>query len=539
MEPLNPASAIASFEALLRRIVKDLGPEYCGRLAMSFNSIVQPSKTSDSNMETEEVDIDEESSTTSTLEESSTEEDPSEITSSEEDSSDFPLPGQKRPSKALKDKSTKRIQLEKDCSKNPIKVLTPVQTETEKSVKKTLTPASSSSTASTSAATKSVPASPSSKSAATKPIPAQPTKMSNKSTMNPAKAPGMPPIFCYSGNIAEISRFCKSKGLSVTFKNRNTKTTIISTGNREAFESIKNFLKARKIQFNSFTPHEDRKNLLLLKGIHHTYAAIEVEDELRIEGLPVIKVSHFIAKRAQGKTYNNFVVELSKTCDINEVYTKTLIMNQRVHWERLKSDDIVQCRNCQRFGHVATNCGRQYVCVKCKEDHEPGQCQRKENTGLDVWCANCKKEGHPASFKGCPTLKVRLTEKNKMSAQKKAQQVFAAKSACLVTRPALSFAAMVKGGSSQKPTFSRSQQQQQKTTPAKVITPQATTPRSGPTKPTSTASTNLNTEVQRIFGSDLLTVIGKARSAVPSNYAQLSEGEKSVALATFIFQICN
>lgn len=58
-----------------------------------------------------------------------------------------------------------------------------------------------------------------------------------------------------------------------------------------------------------------------------------------------------------------------------------------------------------------------------------------------------------------------------------------------------------------------------------------------PTKTNTTASTNLGSEVQRLFGNDF-SVIKKAKSTVPENYSRLSEEEKSVTLATFIFEVC-
>ena len=279
--------------------------------------------------------------------------------------------------------------------------------------------------------------------------------------------------------------------------------------------------------------------MMLLKSIHFTTSAMEVEEELKIEGLPIIKVSPYRSRKTSNKEFNSFVVELSKTCDIAEVYTKTSIMNHKVYWEHFKANDIVQCRNRQRFGHVAVNCGMNYVCVKCKDSHLPGECPRKDNSTHDVWCANCKTEGHPANYRGCPTLKKKQEEKKQALTQKKAQQEFVTKSACTFTKPAISFAAISRKNPVPKSTINPFMKPTSQIQPA-VRTPKKTsvaTP--SPSNGAKNSGQNLTKEVKRLFGSDLITVMDKARSAVPPNYNYLSEKQKSMALATFIFDLCS
>lgn len=497
-ERLTLESALSALESLLRQIRKDIGYQHGERIREILKNFSDIDSDEEAEEEVESVDMETESRGNLSSEDSTSERD----ISDEETSCSSPQPGTKRTKKATKSSNKKK------------KIETPI--------------------------TKQLPPPPS--------PPTAPIKTTTTATPKPPTASlktGMPPIFCFSGNVAEISRFAKGAKIEFKLKNLNTTKTIINTVTREGFEGIKNFLKTRKIQSHTFTPREDRKNMLMLKGIHHSYSAEEIMEELVHEGIPAIKVSVFKSPRSKGKIFNCFIVEINKEQDVNEVYKKTLLMNQKVHWERLQNKDVTQCRNCQRFGHIAINCGMPYVCVKCNEQHQPGECKRKESQGTEVYCANCKKNGHPASYKGCPSYKAKAADKEKLKAQKKVQQEFAAKSACTLTRPAISFAAMAKMGlAKQSPT--NTQQTQVTTVPKKTTQQPAAKPtikqQSQPAAKQQNqpkANVNLSDEVQRMFGSDLASVMMKARSAVPTNYATMNESSKSVALATFIFQLCN
>lgn len=347
------------------------------------------------------------------------------------------------------------------------------------------------------------------------------------------KAPAMPPITCFSANVAEITRFAKINNITINVKNLNKGKTVIKTQTTEAFERMKTFLKERKINNFTFTPKQNKKNLVLLKGVHATHTEEDILEELVQEGIPAVKVSAFRSAKAKDKSFNSHVVELEQSSNLDEVSRKTFLMSTTVHWEPFKPTDIVQCKNCQRFGHIASNCGMQYVCVKCDQKHLPGQCSRNDGSGLEVFCANCKKTGHPASYRGCPLYKEKVAEKAKAAAAKKAQREFAAKSACKLTQPTVSFASIARTNTSaEKPMLKKTSVVPQEPTPKAVSSKTKT-------KTNNADEVNLGEEIQRVFGASAVTVFSKARSAIPSGYNSLSEAEKSVALATFLFQLCN
>ena len=60
---------------------------------------------------------------------------------------------------------------------------------------------------------------------------------------------------------------------------------------------------------------------------------------------------------------------------------------------------FTQCHRCQQYGHSSINCGKQYRCIKCIANHEPGQCTRKTREGSPQ-CCNCKL-AHASNSKLC------------------------------------------------------------------------------------------------------------------------------------------
>lgn len=62
------------------------------------------------------------------------------------------------------------------------------------------------------------------------------------------------------------------------------------------------------------------------------------------------------------------------------------------------------CRRCKTWGHAASGCGHAYRCIKCTENHEPGNCARKDRNEGTPKCVNCKGP-HIASSPECEVYK--------------------------------------------------------------------------------------------------------------------------------------
>lgn len=195
------------------------------------------------------------------------------------------------------------------------------------------------------------------------------------------------------------------------------RSSTIRVKSLEHHQIIKQYLQEHEYEFHSFTPQHERKTLLELRGIHGTIEEKDVSEallELLIsKGITIGKddISVKLSKAANEERQNNiFIIKASNELPINTILGIKFLLNQKVYWQRFHSKDVAQCKKCQQFLHVAHNCDRKYRCVKCDEDHQPGECSRIDRTQGNPTCVNCKGQ-HPANYKGCPVHKEMLKNK--------------------------------------------------------------------------------------------------------------------------------
>ena len=158
----------------------------------------------------------------------------------------------------------------------------------------------------------------------------------------------------------------------------------------------------------------------MLKGIEGDSNETEIEAELlnlKIDNVKFLKIKKINLKEFFHAKYggNAFLVQVTSDSQSNKLFNVTRLANQVVRFERIRRKDGVQCHNCQRIGHVAKYCNREYRCVKCDQKHGPKECKYNNNENNSPYCVICKQIGHPASYRGCPkTKEIKEKIKNKL-----------------------------------------------------------------------------------------------------------------------------
>ena len=76
---------------------------------------------------------------------------------------------------------------------------------------------------------------------------------------------------------------------------------------------------------------------------------------------------------------------------------------------------VLQCYNCQCFGHSAKSCRSKQKCLICGGNHSHKGCPSRESH--KPTCANCNGP-HVASYKGCPEYKKQAFRQHVVNNQK-------------------------------------------------------------------------------------------------------------------------
>lgn len=243
-------------------------------------------------------------------------------------------------------------------------------------------------------------------------------KISEKKKEVKIESKSVPVLTTYGINVKDIICSIDNK---LGHKNYNMKVlgknvTNIGVCTLDDFGKVKGLLQEEKVDFYTYTPKGLRPFSVVIEGLPCSFEPKDIEDYL--VGLQMnIKVIG-ITRLGNDK----WVLRMSRDSDIRKIYEVRYILRCRVHIRKFERKGITQCFNCQRYGHVSSNCSMPYRCVKCAGSHGPGKCavprkgdnnketlttdpvtgQITRTVGLPVKCANCGIDGHVASSDDCP-----------------------------------------------------------------------------------------------------------------------------------------
>lgn len=112
-----------------------------------------------------------------------------------------------------------------------------------------------------------------------------------------------------------------------------------------------------------------------------------------------------------------YKIVMPAAADANIVKKVTGIAHARVRFEQMKKSDIVQCKNCQRFGHSTRMCHYKYRCVKCNADHATGHCPRNTNLNIPVSCVNCNGNHSANNLNECRVARKMIEKRNQIKSK--------------------------------------------------------------------------------------------------------------------------
>ncbi|KAL1116517.1 hypothetical protein AAG570_004989 [Ranatra chinensis] len=226
------------------------------------------------------------------------------------------------------------------------------------------------------------------------------------------KACKIPPITVFPKGIRMIEinsafvKECKPESLK-TIKTKDG--TRMYTKNSKDYVSLQNFLERKGIPHIIFKLKDDRPVKYVIRGVDDETLPEELLAELKSEGLPAIRVAQ-LKSGGDKRKLPLFLIEFHPAVDKNKVNGITNIFGMGVRIEPYKTPKTpLQCHNCQRLGHGAQCCSAERRCVKCGLNHLAKECNK---TKEEFYCALCG-GNHAASYRGCPTYKNRLANKQR------------------------------------------------------------------------------------------------------------------------------
>jgi PAX-interacting protein 1 len=286
-------------------------------------------------------------------------------------------------------------------------------------------------------------------------------------------------------------------------------------------------LKENKVNYFTYTPKDEKPVSLMIKNMGEMYEAGEIHAAIiqKYSEIKVLLVRHL--------RNHNWLVQLQDSESAEQLKKFRGLLGLGIRVEKYKGAKVLQCKNCQRYNHLAINCNMPHRCIKCTGQHEPGQCPNpgkgsEELTTIDengitkvvkvapAKCCNCGKD-HPANFSGCEyrlkmvhTKRVPQRQQQRQQPQKQQKQQQQRREPAIPTNfrnPGISYSSVA-------------QNVKQAANAAGKF--------------------DINAELDRHFGKDLNTCLGMITEFIPKYNSLVGNSEKErTALFGIMFQLAS
>ena len=181
------------------------------------------------------------------------------------------------------------------------------------------------------------------------------------------------------------------------------------------FRTVKKHLETQKQEFFTYQIRSELPLRVILKRLPSRADPEGIKLELTNLGFPVRAVKQFTKKVNDIITkLPTFIIELENSENSKEIYDLNRLFYTVVSIESYRPrSGLKQCFRCQRFNHTWPGCSLTPRCLLCAKAHNQKDCPIKHQSPQDkskLKCANCGKEGHPASSPDCESYKEALNQ---------------------------------------------------------------------------------------------------------------------------------
>jgi hypothetical protein len=124
-----------------------------------------------------------------------------------------------------------------------------------------------------------------------------------------------------------------------------------------------------------------------------------------------IKFVGWLTRKTPTKSASSIIVDFTQPEDANKIIDEGFIWRGEVfQCERYERQCCLkQCFNCQRYGHIGTQCKTTTACGYCAQEHSSRDCAEKTERTANRKCINCR-GNHEAWNQACPIRKDELAK---------------------------------------------------------------------------------------------------------------------------------
>lgn len=178
------------------------------------------------------------------------------------------------------------------------------------------------------------------------------------------------------------------------------------------------FLLSKGVPLHSWTLPEDRNARLVIRGLHIDTPITHIEEALAEHNIQCTNISRMRSRGSDPVDWPLFLVTLAGTAQLQTALKISHLGRIKVTLEIFRGTlSVVQCFQCQGYGHTSHHCHERPICVKCAGDHRAADCCKTESE--PCLCCNCQGD-HPANYSLCPRRSQWLARRNASRAQQQA-----------------------------------------------------------------------------------------------------------------------
>lgn len=209
-----------------------------------------------------------------------------------------------------------------------------------------------------------------------------------------------PPIFVRNvGNFNEIrNQLINLAGPDNFYFKSSANNLKINTKNSDSYRAVITYLKTGKYEYHTYQARDNKAFRIVIRNLHPTTSTTEIGVNIENLGYNVRQVSNVLDKSTK-RPLPIFFVDLEPAPINNEIFKLSSLLHTKIKIEEpYRRREIIQCTNCQDYGHSKGYCAHPSRCVRCAASHPTAECPKPTNT--PATCVLCGGD-HPASYRGC------------------------------------------------------------------------------------------------------------------------------------------